>query len=32
MGPTNKTTGNKITGIKILKKIYPKKKKQEKSP
>jgi len=32
MGAANKVSGNKITGIKVLKKILPKKNKQEKSP
>ena len=31
MGAANKVSRNKITGIKVLRKIYPKKKK-EKSP
>ena len=32
MGTANRILGNKITGNKALKKIYPKKKNQEKSP
>ena len=32
MGAVNKVSGNEITGNKILRKIYPKKKNQEKSP
>ena len=27
MGAANKVSGNKITGIKVLKKLYPKRKK-----
>ena len=30
MGAANKVSGNKITGVKVLKKINPKRKKQEK--